>query len=148
MVDNRTSQNSNNDDDGRSEFMKSNIFNYYEGYCKIFKKQKRKSLVGSFFFLAVLSILISIEFSFKQTISSNPSKAYDFFNSFLGIFVTNTELAFSLIMFILGMRLAYGVYKFVTFHEIGRYFFDQLLKKWVFFVIISLSMYGVMSWTD
>ncbi len=96
--------------------MKSHIFNYYEGYCRIFKKQKRRSLIGSFFFLAALSVLVSVEFSFKQTIASNPGKAYDFFNSFLGIFVTNTELAFVLIMFILGMKLAYGVYKFVTFH--------------------------------
>jgi len=70
--------------------MKSHIFNYYEGYCKIFKKQKRRSIIGSFFFLSALSILISVEFSFKQTISSNPGKSYDFFNSFLGIFVTNT----------------------------------------------------------
>ncbi len=51
-------------------------------------------------------------------------------------------------MFIFGMKLAYGVYKFTSFHEIGRYFFDQLLKKWVFFFIISISIYGVMSYTD
>lgn len=70
--------------------MKSNIFNYYEGYCRIFKKQKKRSIIGSFFFLAALSILVTMEFSLKQTISSNPEKAYDFFNSFLGIFVTNS----------------------------------------------------------
>ena len=52
------------------------IFNYYEGYCRIFKKPKRKSIIGSFFFLAVLSALISTEFSYKQAISSNPKKAY------------------------------------------------------------------------
>lgn len=62
--------------------------------------------------------------------------------------MTNTDMAFSLIMFILGMRLAYGVYKFVTFHEIGRYFFDQLLKKWVFLLIITLGTYGMMYYTD
>lgn len=70
--------------------MKSNIFNYYEGYCKIFKKHKKRSLVGPFLFLSALSILVTMEFSLKQTIASNPAKAYDFFNSFLGIFVTNT----------------------------------------------------------
>jgi hypothetical protein len=53
-----------------------------------------------------------------------------------------------MIMFIFGMKLAYGVYKFTTFQEVGRYFFDQLLKKWVFFFIVSLSIYGVMSYTD
>lgn len=81
----------------------------------IFKKQKKKNLIGSFMFLSVLSFLISTEFSFKQTIASNPEKAYDFLNSFLGVFVTNTEIAFSMIMFVLGMKLAYGVYKFSTF---------------------------------
>lgn len=95
--------------------MKSKIFNYYEGYTEIFRKQKRKSVLGSFLCLAALSILVSFEFSFKQTIASNPAKAYDFFDSFLGIFVTNIELAYSLIMFILGMKLADEVYKFVTF---------------------------------
>jgi hypothetical protein len=46
------------------------------------------------------------------------------------------------------MKLAYGIYKFSTFHEIGRYFFDQLLKKWTFFLIITLSIYGIMSFTN
>lgn len=67
-------------------------------------------------------------------------------NSFLGIFITNTEIAFSFILFIIGMKLAYGIYKFTTFHEIGRYFFDQLLKKWIFFVIVSLATYGLLTW--
>ena len=53
-----------------------------------------------------------------------------------------------MIMFILGMKLAYGVYKFTTFHEIGRFFFDQLLKKWVFLLLITISIYGFMSYTD
>jgi hypothetical protein len=99
-------------------------------------------------FLAALSALITTEFSYKQTISSNPTKSYEFFNSFLGIFVCNVEVAFSVIMFILGMKLAYGAYKFTNFHEVGRFFFDHLLKKWTFLLIITLSIYGFMSYTD
>ena len=62
--------------------------------------------------------------------------------------MTNIEITFSVIMFILGMKLSYGVYKFVTFHEIGRFFFDHLLKKWTFFFLITTIIYGIMSYTD
>jgi hypothetical protein len=46
------------------------------------------------------------------------------------------------------MKLAYGVYKLKSFHQIGRYFFDQLLKKWAFMLLMSLTVYAILSYID
>ena len=48
-------------------------------------------------------------------------------------------------MFVLGLRLAYGAYKIKTFRGIGRYFFDQLLKKWVLLILMSLLIYAFLT---
>lgn len=48
-------------------------------------------------------------------------------------------------MFVLGLRLAYGAYKIKTFTSIGRYFFDQLLKKWALLIIMSMLIYSSLS---
>lgn len=44
-------------------------------------------------------------------------------------------------MFVLGMRLAYGMYKVSTFSGIGRYFFDELIRKWLNLILLSLVVY-------
>ena len=80
-------------------------------------------------FLSVLSFAVSTEFSYRQTIAENENhSAANILNSFWGLFVCNTEIALDTIIFILGVRLAYGVYKIKTFTAIGRFFFDQLIQ--------------------
>lgn len=46
------------------------------------------------------------------------------------------------------MQFAYGVYEVQTFKGLGRYFFDNLIKKWLFLVIISLFIYSFLSLTQ
>lgn len=48
----------------------------------------------------------------------------------------------------MGLKLAYGVYKITEFKEMGRYFFDQVLKKWVYLSLISIFIYGALSCLD
>ena len=47
------------------------IFNFYEGYCRIFKRSNQKNILGSILFLATLSIIFSTEFCYRQTIAAN-----------------------------------------------------------------------------
>lgn len=67
-------------------------------------------------------------------------------DSVLGLFIGNIEIALSTIMFILGLKLSYSVYKSTSFHQIGRFLFDAILKKWVGLILLSLLVYVVMSW--
>lgn len=46
--------------------------------------------MGPIYFLAVLSILLSTEFSYRQAIAANEFKSLSLFESVLGIFVCNT----------------------------------------------------------
>ena len=97
-------------------------------------------------FLAVLSYQVSIEFSYRQSISENQNDtAPQLLNSFGGVFICNTEIALQTIMFVLGLRLAYGAYRIKTFRGIGRYFFDQLLKKWILLILMSFLIYSAMN---
>lgn len=63
-------------------------------------------------------------------------------NSFWGVLACNTEIALHTIVFILGLRLAYGMYKIDTFKGILRFYFDQLLKKWVLLVLMTFLIYS------
>jgi hypothetical protein len=51
-------------------------------------------------------------------------------------------------MCILGIKLSYAVYKLTSFHQIGRFFFDQLLKKWVILILFSMTVYIIMAMID
>lgn len=44
-------------------------------------------------------------------------------------------------MFIFGLRLAYNAYKINTMKDIGRFLFDQVLKKWVLLILMTLFVY-------
>jgi hypothetical protein len=70
------------------------------------------------------------------------------FNSLGGVLFGNIEIAFSVIVFVLGVKLAYSLYRLSSFHEIGRYFFDQLLMKWAALVLTSMAAYIMLSLTD
>lgn len=97
-------------------------------------------------FLFVLSYTVSLEFSYRQSISENQNDtAPELLNSFMGVTVCNVEIALHMIMFILGLRLAYGAYKIKTFRGIGRFFFDQLLKKWVLLILMSFFIYSALT---
>lgn len=51
-------------------------------------------------------------------------------------------------MFVLGAKLAHSLFRLNSFHEIGRYFFDQLLTKWLVLVLTSMAAYLLLSLTD
>ena len=53
-----------------------------------------------------------------------------------------------MIVFVLGSKLAYSLYRLSSFHEIGRFFFDQLLVKWSILVLTSMAAYVFLSLTD
>ena len=100
-------------------------------------------------FLSVLSFAVSTEFSYRQTIAENENhSAANILNSFWGLFVCNTGIALDTIIFILGVRLAYGVYKIKTFTAIGRFFFDQLIQKWLLFILMTLLIYSFLAFTQ
>lgn len=124
------------------------LFNFYEGYCRVFKRSNQNPILGSILFLATLSILFSTEFSYRQTIAANEIKSMKWFDSFGGVLFCNIEIAFSVIVFILGAKLAHSLFKLNSFHEIGRYFFDQLLMKWLILVLTSMAAYVFLSMTD
>lgn len=44
-------------------------------------------------------------------------------------------------MFIFGLRLAYNAYKINNMKDIGRFLFDQVLKKWVLLILMTLFVY-------
>lgn len=46
------------------------------------------------------------------------------------------------------MKLAYSAYKQSTFQQMGRYFFDHLLKKWLFLLLATMSVYIISSAID
>lgn len=96
----------------------------------------------------MLSLLFSVECSFRQSIAANEPKALRWFNSFGGVLFCNVELAFSVIIFVLGAKLAYSLFKLNSFHEIGRYFFDELLTKWAVLVLVSMTAYFFLCLTD
>ena len=60
--------------------------------------------------------MFSMEFSFRQTVSANQMKALKWFNSFGGVLFCNVEIAFNVIVFILGVKLAYSLFKLGSFH--------------------------------
>lgn len=99
-------------------------------------------------FLAVLSIIFSTQFSYRQTIAANTVKAIKWFDSFGGLLFCNIEIAYNVIMFVLGMKLAFSLSNLSSFHQIGRYFFDTLLVKWVILVLTSMAAYFLLSYTD
>lgn len=47
------------------------LFNFYEGYCRVYTKNKKKNILGSILFLSVLSFILSTEFSYRQTVAAN-----------------------------------------------------------------------------
>jgi hypothetical protein len=124
------------------------VFNFYEGYNRIFTRSSRKSILSPVLFLSVLSLIFSMECSFRQTIAANEPKALRWFNSFGGVLFCNVELAFSVVIFVFGAKLAYSLFKLNSFHEIGRYFFDELLVKWAVLLLVSMTAYFFMSLTD
>lgn len=76
-------------------------------------------------FFAVLSYLISVEFSYRLSVSENQkTTANNTLNSFLGVLVSNTEISLNTIMFIFGMRFIYSAYKLNSFKEVARFYFD------------------------
>jgi len=72
----------------------------------------------------------------------------NWFNSLGGVLFCNIEIAYSVIIFVLGVKLASNLFSLNSFHEIGRYFFDHLLVKWAVLVLTSMAAYLVLSWTD
>ena len=98
--------------------------------------------------LAVLGVTVSVEFSYRQQIAANYLKAPELLQNAGGLFVCNTEIAFSVIIFVLGLKLAYGVYKIGSFREMGRYFFSQVLKKWLYLILMTMAIYGVLNTID
>jgi hypothetical protein len=58
------------------------------------------------------------------------------------------EIAFSVVMFVLGIKFAQAVHKLGSFHQIGRFFFDQLIKKWAILFLTSMAAYLILSLTD
>lgn len=124
------------------------VFNFYEGYCRIYTRSPKKSILSPILFLAVLSLLFSMECSFRQTIAANEPKALRWFDSFAGVLFCNVELGFSIVIFVLGAKLAMSVFKLGSFRELGRYFFDELLTKWAVLVLVSMVAYFFFSLTD
>lgn len=108
----------------RTEKEDFKLFNFYEGYCRIFHRTNKKNFIAPIFFLAAFSVIAGKEFSLRQTIAANEAKSLRWFNSFGGVMFCNLEIAFNVIMFALGLKLAYSLYKLSSFHEIGRFFFD------------------------
>lgn len=53
-----------------------------------------------------------------------------------------------MLVYILGLKLAYSVYKQRSFHQMGRFFFDELLNKWVLLVLLTMFVYGIMGLID
>uniref|UniRef100_A0A1J3JS08 Uncharacterized protein n=1 Tax=Noccaea caerulescens TaxID=107243 RepID=A0A1J3JS08_NOCCA len=51
-------------------------------------------------------------------------------------------------MFALGAKLAGSVFKLGSFHELGRYFFDELLTKWAVLFLVSLAAYFFIGLAD
>lgn len=75
-------------------------------------------------------------------------KSLKWFDSLGGVLFCNIEIAFNVIVFVLGAKLAYSLFRLSSFHEIGRYFFDQLLIKWAILVLTSMAAYVFLSLTD
>lgn len=48
-------------------------------------------------------------------------------------------------MFILGLRLAYGAYKLNSFHELMRFYFDNVLKKWALLILMTMLIYSFLT---
>jgi hypothetical protein len=46
-------------------------------------------------------------------------------------------------MFVFGLRLAYTTYKIHSFRRMLRFLFDQVLKKWLLIIFITLFIYSV-----
>ena len=46
-----------------------NLFNFYEGYKKLFKVPSKKNIFAPIMFLSVISFATSTEFSYRQTIA-------------------------------------------------------------------------------
>lgn len=65
------------------------MFNFYEGYCRIFKRSNHKNIYGPILFLAAFSILWTTEFSYRQTIAANETKSLKWFDSFGGVLFCN-----------------------------------------------------------
>lgn len=81
-----------------------------------------------------------------MSISENQeTTALNIMNSFGGIFICNTEIVLHCIMFIFGLRLAYITYKINSFTQIPRFFFDQVLKKWVLLVLMTFFIYSFLT---
>lgn len=124
--------------------------NFYKGYQQLFEPTDKKSIFSPLIFFATLSYLISLEFSYRQSISENQGKtAAQLLYSFGGIIGCNTEIALHTIMFIFGLRLAYGVYKITNVKGYLRYYFDQIIKKWLLLFLMSLLTYAyIITLTD
>lgn len=65
------------------------LFDFYEGYCKIFKRSSSKNPLGAILFLAALSLTFSTEFSYRQKIAANQPGALKWFNSIGGVLFCN-----------------------------------------------------------
>lgn len=83
-----------------------------------------------------------MEFSYRQNIAQNVGEIREELNSFWGIFICNVEISLQTIIFILGFRLACGLAKIRKFTKIGRLFFDELLRKWLNLILMSLLVYS------
>lgn len=114
----------------------------------MFKRQPHKQLLGGVLFLAAFSVVFSTEFSYRQTIAANQVSSLKWFNSLGGLLSCNIEIAFSVVVFVLGAKLAFSLYRLNSFHEIGRFFFDQLFTKWLTLLLASMAAYALLSLTD
>lgn len=119
------------------------LFNFYEGYQELFKPLSKKSIFSPIMFFAVLSYLISVELSYRLSISENmKTTAQELLNSFFGVLTCNTEIALHTIVFVMGLRLAYSAYKIDTFKALLRFYFDQAIKRWVVLFLMTLLIYS------
>ncbi len=124
------------------------LFNFYEGYSRIFEHRKQGNILAPLLYLSVAILNLSYEFSYRQTIASNQLEAMSYLDSFWGVFLCNMDLTLSTITFIIGVNYAYGVRKLTGFRQMGRYFFDEIFKKWLVLFLMSLALYSFMSLTD
>lgn len=102
----------------------------------------KNNILSFILFLAVVSYGVGVQFSYRQNIAQNVGEIWGELDSAWGVFVCNVQISLQTIIFILGFKLASGVSKLKKYTKIGRFFFDELFRKWLNLILISLLVYS------
>lgn len=118
-------------------------FNVYENYNKIFQIIPNRNILFGPKCIAVLLIIVSFEYSYRQTIATNYKAAATMLNESIGFLITNIELAYATLFWIFGINAAYTLYKIQSLNDIFKSILNKLIRTWPVLVLYILFSYGI-----